>query len=97
MNNEKNTNNEKILITEEMIPIAPINGRDFEKLIVTIDGYNAECFIAQRMSSDKIIILFEKDHPKFGKKLITKYFRFKEPGIMNWGYGKKEIKIYYRD
>ena len=83
---------EKIL-TEEMIPIAPMNGGDFEKLMITIDGYNAECFIAQRMGSDKMIILFEKDHPKYGKRFITKYFQFSEPGIMNWGHLTEYMNI----
>ena len=76
----------KKLLTDEMIPIAPMNGEYFEKMRITIDGYNAECFIAQRMGSDMMIILFEKDHPKYGKRFITKYFQFSEPGIMNWGH-----------
>jgi hypothetical protein len=81
------------LLTEEMIPIAPMNGGDFEKLVIAIDGYNAECFIAQRIGSDKISILFEKEHPRYGKEIITKYFQFEKPGVISWGHKKEEIYI----
>ena len=83
----------KQLLTDEMIPIAPMNGEDLEKMKITIDGYNAECFIAQRMGSDKIIILFEKSHPKYGNEFMTKYFEFKEPGKMNWGHSTEFMHI----
>ena len=81
------------LLTEKMIPIAPLNSEKFEKLGISIDGYSAECFIFQRINSDKIIILFEKEHPEFGKEFATKYFQFKKPGEMTWGHEKRIMKI----
>ena len=33
------------LLTEEKIPIAPLNGEDFDKLNISVDGYKAQCFI----------------------------------------------------
>ena len=81
------------LLTEKMIPIAAINSEKFEKLRISIDGHNAECFIFQRINSDKIIILFEKEHPEFGKEFSTKYFQFKEPGKMIWGHSGKYMHI----
>ena len=32
------------LLTEEKIPIAPLNGEDFDKLNISVDGYKAQCF-----------------------------------------------------
>jgi hypothetical protein len=45
------------------------------------------------MGSDKIIILFEKSHPKYGNEFMTKYFEFKEPGKMNWGHSTEFMHI----
>ena len=84
------------LLTEEMIPIAHINkikNSALDKLNITIDGYNAQCFIAERLGSDKIVILFEKEHPKYGDCFTTKYFQFKKPGEMIWGHEQKIMKI----
>ena len=63
-----------------MIPIAHINKINsglLDKLKITIDGYNAQCFIAERLGSDKIVIIFEKEYPKYGDSFTTKYFQFK--------------------
>ena len=84
------------LLTEEMIPIAhinKINSGALDKLKITIDGYNAQCFIAERLGSDKIVILFEKEHPKYGDSFTTKYIQFKNPGEMIWGHEQKIMKI----
>ena len=84
------------LLTEEMIPIAhinKINSGALDKLKITIDGYNAQCFIAERLGSDKIVILFEKEHSKYGDSFTTKYFQFKKPGEMIWGHEQKIMKI----
>ena len=84
------------LLTEEMIPIAhinKINSGALDKLKITIDGYNAQCFIAERLGSDKIVILFEKEHAKYGDSFTTKYFQFKKPGEMIWGHEQKVIII----
>ena len=84
------------LLTEEMIPIAhinKINSGALDKLKITIDGYNAQCFIAERLGSDKIVILFEKEHSKYGDSFTTKYFQFKKPGEMIWGHEQKVMII----
>ena len=84
------------LLTEEMIPIAHINkikSGALDKLKIRIDGYNAQCFIAERLGSDKIVILFEKEHPEYGDFFTTKYFQFKKPGEMIWGHEQKIMKI----
>ena len=84
------------LLTEEMIPIAHINKINsglLDKLKITIDGYNAQCFIAERLGSDKIVIIFEKEHPKYGDSFTNKYFQFKKPGEMIWGHEQKIMKI----
>ena len=81
------TKNKQKLLTEEMIPTAP------DRLNINIDGYNAQCFIDERVSSNKIVILFEKEHPKYGDSFSTKYFQFKEPGKMIWGHEQKVMSI----
>ncbi len=83
------------LLTEEMIPIAYLYGETFEELKITIDEYNAKCFVAERLGSNKIVILFEKEHPEYGDSFTTKYFQFEEPGRMIYGYEQKimDIKI----
>ena len=84
------------LLTEEMIPIAhinKINSGALDKLKITIDGYNAQCFIAERLGSDKIVILFEKEHPKYGDYFTTKYFHFGKPGEMFWGHQSEKMHI----
>ena len=93
MNNEKNTDNEKILITEEMIPI--VSGKDGPKTIkIVVDKHHARCFLQDRgWNSTKIVILFDKPHPVWGDYFTTKYFHFVEPGEMKWGYDNKIMKI----
>ena len=82
---EKITQN---VLTEEMLPIARINGEDFEKMKVLVDGYSAEIFIAERYGSDKIIILFNEIHPHWGEVFTTKHFIFETSGEMIWGDGE---------
>ena len=87
---EKITQN---VLTEEMLPIARINGEGFEKMKVSVDGYSAEIFIAERYGSDKIIILFNDIHPKWEEIFTTKYFIFESPGEMRWGHEGEIMKI----
>ena len=87
------TKNKQKLLTEEMIPTAPLNEDVFDTLNINIDGYNAQCFIAERFGSNKIVILFEKEHPEYGDSFTTKHFQFKEPGKMNWGHEGKFMHI----
>jgi len=87
---EKITQN---VLTEGMLPIALINEEKFEKMKVSVDGYRAEIFIDERYGSDKIIILFNDIHPKWGEVFTTKYFIFKSPGEMSWGHEGEIMKI----
>ena len=89
-NMEKITQN---VLTEEMLPIARMNGEDFEKMKVSVDGYNAEIFISENYGSDKIAILFNELHPHWGEVFTTKYFFFETPGEMSWGHNGEVMKI----
>ena len=87
---EKITQN---VLTEEMLPIARMNGEDFEKMKVSVDGYNAEIFISENYGSDKIVILFNELHPHWGEYFTTKNFIFETPGEMSWGHDGEIMKI----
>ena len=87
------TKNNKKLLIEENIPIALMNKEVFEKINVIVDGYEAECFIVERWGSDKIVILYKKSHPRWNDCFTTKYFIFKEPGIMSWGHNNEKMEI----
>ena len=93
MNDEKNTDNERILITEEMIPI--LSGNDNPEMIrIIVDEHPARCFLQdRRWNSTKIVILFDKPHPLWGDYFTTKYFDFIEPGSMRWGHNEEKMKI----
>ena len=87
------TKNNKKLLSEEMIPIAPMKGGVHETLSVSVDGYDAKIFIAQRYGSDKIVIMFNELHPIWKEVFTTKYFFFEKPGEMGWGHNKEKMKI----
>ena len=93
MNNEDNTDDERILITEEMIPI--VFGNDEPNTIkIVVDENKARCFLLDRgWGSTKIVILFDNPHPDWGDYFTTKYFDFVEPGIMRWGHNDESMKI----
>ena len=93
MNNEKNTNNEKILITEEMIPIVYDNGEP-KTIRIVVDGHTARCFLLDRgWNSTKIVVIFDEPHPVWNEAFTTKYFDFIEPGKMRWGHDKEVMSI----
>ena len=81
------------MLTEKMVPIASMDKEIHEKLKVVVDGHNADCYIDERWGSSKIVILFENEHPKWGKSFTTKYFTFEKPGIMSWGYKQEHMHI----
>ena len=81
------------LLTEEKIPISRFNGEDFDKLNISVDGYKAQCFILERLGSNKIIIQYEVKHPKWDYYFITKYFYFEKPGKMLWGHQGEKMHI----
>ena len=84
-------------VTEDMVPINPMEADPDSIppniLKVTVDGKNAGCFIQERYSSPKIVILFDKPHPRWGEYFTTKYFLFSEPGNMQWGHEGEYMKL----
>mgnify|MGYP006145793859 FL=1 len=97
MNNGKNTDNEKILITEEMIPIVYDNGEP-KTIRIVVDEHPARCFLRDRgWNSTKIVILFDNPHPVWNEFFTTKHFDFIEPGKMHWGYNEEVMKISKED
>ena len=93
MNNEKNTDNEKILITEEMIPIVSGNGEP-KTIRIVVDGHTARCFLLDRgWNSTKIVVIFDEPHPVWNEAFTTKYFHFAEPGKMLWGHEGDSMEV----
>ena len=43
--------------------------------------------------SDRIVLSLEVELPDLGKEFGTKYFIFKEPGLVMWGHEKKTFAI----
>ena len=84
----------KIRITEEMIP-KTTDGDGRTMVRVVVDERQASCFLDdQRFSpSPKIVIVFDKLHPRWGEYFTTKYFRFEEPGKMQWGHQGENMSI----
>ena len=83
-------------VKEEDIPVVTEfkEGVDPEGLRVTADGHPANCFIASTyLRSDKIVLLFDPPHPKYGVEWATKHFGFSEPGTMEWGHDGKTMTI----
>ena len=85
----KKTTQNPLLLKD--IPIAtPENENPGIRVIV--DGYSALCYIRDSLS-EKIVILFDADHPRWGEYFTTKYYRFIEPGQMLWGHDKEIMEI----
>ena len=80
----------KVPCTEAMIPVVDA-GNEPESIQVLVDDRPARCFISNPFvsswstGSEKIVILFDEKHPRWGDYFVTKYFQFEEPGKMNWG------------
>tara|TARA_Y100000748_G_C15061795_1_gene318896 strand:+ start:78 stop:383 length:306 start_codon:yes stop_codon:yes gene_type:complete len=43
--------------------------------------------------SDRLNISFETPHPEFGKTFSTKYFRFIESGVIEWGHDGRTFNV----
>jgi len=77
-----------------MIPV--VNpGDDIESIRILVDNYPARCYIraATDVGSTKIWIIFDEKHPQHGDEFGTKYFRFEEPGKMQWGHSGEHMTI----
>ncbi len=86
---------------ENSVGLNPNNNHKMQKhfksnaLKVYAFGLPAHLLIIQRsFSSEKVILLFDSPWPKM---LITKYFYFKNDGMMKWGHDGGEIKLTYRN
>ena len=65
-------------------------------LPVIVDGLPAKILIAaqESRSSEKVVIEFDNDHPRWGYTFLTKYFEFTEPGNMSWGHDGEKMEIF---
>ena len=61
--------------------------------VIIDDKYKGTCIINDLNTwSLRIQIVFNSNHPKFGKMFITKYFRFKN-NKLNWGFNNESFSI----
>lgn len=61
---------------------------------VLVDGIIGKaCVGSLGTYSTRISITLEEEHPELGKEFITKYFIFKEPGLVSWGHEEKNFQI----
>ena len=88
----------KVPCTEAMIPVVDA-GNELESIQVLVDNRPARCFISNPFvsswstGSEKIVILFDEKHPRWGDYFSTKYFQFEEPGKMQWGNYGEHMRI----
>ena len=81
-----------------MIPVVNA-GNEPESIQVLVDDCPARCFISnpfvssESTGSEKIVIIFDEEHPRHGKTFVTKYFQFEEPGRMTWGHNGEHMRI----
>lgn len=81
---------ELIPLTEEMLPYSPEEGLD-----VAVDGQPARCWKSFRgWGSEKIVILFDEGHHRWSDGFTTKYYEFREPGKMHWGFDGGVMEIF---
>ena len=63
-------------------------------LKVLVDDYRASMVIGTFGTySDRLNISFETPHPEFGETFSTKYFRFTEPGVIEWGHEGQSFNV----
>ena len=43
--------------------------------------------------STRLAMQLESEHPDFGTEFGTKYFRFLEPGVVEWGHSGKRFNL----
>ena len=61
---------------------------------VLVDGIKGKaCTGTLGTYSDRIRINLEEEHPELGTDFQTKYFIFKEPGLVLWGHDEKTFDI----
>ena len=63
---------------------------------VLVDGVPAKAGIGFFGTwSERIVLIFEEDHPKYGTEWGTKYYMFDQenPGKVNWGHYGESFRI----
>lgn len=61
---------------------------------VLIDGIEGTAAVGSMGGySTRLAIQLEAPHPDFGIDFSTKYFRFLEPGIVEWGHDGKQFTV----
>ena len=45
--------------------------------------------------SERVLLVFDEPHPKFGEEFMTKHFRIEpnEPGLLHWGHQNRTFNI----
>ncbi|MEC7391154.1 MAG: hypothetical protein VX655_03600, partial [Candidatus Thermoplasmatota archaeon] len=63
---------------------------------VLVDGHPGKAGVgALGTWSDRILLVFEHPHPKYGTEWATKYFLFDEnkPGLVRWGHSGESFHL----
>ena len=63
---------------------------------VLVDGHRGKAGVgALGTWSDRILLVFDPPHPKYGKEWATKYFLFDEnkPGLVRWGHYGESFQL----
>lgn len=81
----------------EIPVLQPESGEEPEGLEVLADGLPARVWVHDRyFASSKVVIEFERPHPKFDDFFTTKYFILEKPGVLEWGYDGGVIRLEHR-
>ncbi len=88
-------------VTEDMIPkfseYEDLYEKEDNRLECRVDDLAAKVFIDDaRRGIPKIIIIFSDHNPTWPNSFSTKYFDFKEPGIMLWGHYDDSMRVLTR-
>ncbi|RJU86078.1 MAG: hypothetical protein DWC02_05215 [Candidatus Poseidoniales archaeon] len=86
----------KVPISEPDIPLRGEHDSLEDKSIeVMFDGLKGRCFISSiPWRSEAIIVVFDEEHPRFGKEFGTKYYFIDTPGVLSYGHDGETIEIY---
>ena len=67
---------------------------NFEPLLLTVDGHPAKGLITDSIGwSTRIVLLFEKPHPEFGKEFMTKRFLVEPAGYLTYGFNQTPLRL----
>ena len=86
----------KVPLNEQDIPIRGADDSLEDKsMAVLFDGHKGRCFISSiPWRSEKIVVVFDDEHPHFGKEWGTKYYMIEEPGVLSFGHHGETLEIY---